>query len=84
MAISNEWTEWHLTAGGWIRGSQRRDPAQFQQRAVPDERVLTVIYKETMGRPGPVHSSHEPTWESDDKTVIERLVTRFGPPPDEL
>src|SRR5574343_541972 len=25
MAASSEWTEWHLTPRGWVRGSDQRD-----------------------------------------------------------
>lgn len=45
MAASNEWTQWHLTPGGWIRGSYKTDFGG-QDRSVPSDCVATWEYSE--------------------------------------
>jgi hypothetical protein len=45
MTASREWTEYHLTPAGWMRGSEKTD---FDQNEVtpPADRVLTMRYVE--------------------------------------
>ena len=81
MAASNEWTDYHLTPQGWVRGSERRDTGQPVTRAPPQDRVLTARYKETCNGYGPVHESQDTQWESDDTKRVEELLAEFGPPP---
>jgi len=81
MAASNEWTDYHLTPQGWVRGSERRDTGQSMTRPTPQDRVLTVTYKETCNGYGPVHESQDTRWESDDTKRVEELLGEFGPPP---
>lgn len=84
MAASNEWTEYHLTLTGWVRGNERRDSGQPVSRPIPQDRVLTVIYKETCNGYGPVHESEDTQWESYDTKRVEELLTEFGSPPKSL
>jgi hypothetical protein len=84
MAASNEWTEHHLTPNGWVRGNERRDSGQPVSRPIPQDRVLTVIYKETCNGYGPVHESQDIQWESSDTKRVEELLSKFGVPPKRL
>ena len=46
MAISRQWTEWHLTPAGWVSGSSRRDGEGNVWRDEPNDRVITFVYQE--------------------------------------
>jgi hypothetical protein len=41
MSASNEWSEYHLTPGGWVEGSEKLD-FNRSERPAPVDRVLTV------------------------------------------
>jgi len=84
MAASNEWTEWHLTPDGWIRGSQRTD---FQKvlEAPPPNRVKTCQYKELISSPtSELKTSLDTVWESENSGEVERLASLFGQCPNQL
>jgi hypothetical protein len=46
MALSDEWTEWHLTPDGWMRGE--RDSAGLHPIQAPIDRVLTILWRENV------------------------------------
>jgi hypothetical protein len=46
MAISRQWTEWHLTPRGWVSGSSRRDGEGNVWRDEPEDRIATFVYQE--------------------------------------
>ncbi|CAG1007652.1 hypothetical protein ANAEL_03565 [Anaerolineales bacterium] len=81
MAISDEWTEWHLTPGGWRPGSYETD-SNSGQIAPPEDRVMTCIYRETMSGPSdrPSESVTE-EWRTDNAAVLQALLDKFGPCP---
>jgi hypothetical protein len=84
MSASNEWTEWHLTPAGWVRGSERMDFAQLQSRPTPLDRVLTVTNKEVGNGYGPIHASQQEDWRSDDADAVAELLVKFGKAPKSL
>ena len=49
MSASNEWTEWHLTPEGWVRGSERRDGPGTTLVDYPEGSVLVFRYSEFSG-----------------------------------
>lgn len=84
MSLSNEWTEWHLTQAGWVRGTEKEDFRTITREPPPD-RVKTVVWKERLSS---VYSTpergHNKTWSSQDKAAVARLEAEFGPPPSNL
>lgn len=81
MGLSKEWTEWHLTASGWIAGDQKTDFAS-QQKDTPDGTVLSVRYSEfQVYERGPLKVETQEQWRSPDAEIVSRLVGQFGDPP---
>jgi hypothetical protein len=84
MSLSNEWTEWHLTPAGWVRGTEKEDFRKIDREPPPD-RVKTVVWHDRLSsRFSKPDRYHEETWSSPDKAAISGLVAKFGSPPDNL
>jgi hypothetical protein len=84
MSASNEWTEWHLTPDGWKRGTEKDDFKRVDRKA-PDDRVLTVVYREFLSSVySTTDESLETIWKSSDAKTIATLQAKFGPPPKHL
>ena len=88
MAISRQWTEWHLTPAGWVSGSSRRDGEGNVWRDEPDDRVITFVYQEQTGKvqTEPVATVQE-SWRSKAAGAtdnIEQLLSQHGPCPRNL
>jgi hypothetical protein len=84
MSLSNEWTEWHLTPTGWVRGTEKED-FRTVDREPPPDRVKTVVWHDRLSsRWSKPERWHDETWSSSDKAAISDLVAKFGPPPDSL
>lgn len=82
MALSKEWTEWHLTPRGWEVGSERVDFAGTTQRLPPADRVLTVRNSETQSSMySRMERSTSTIWISDDKTLLGELTAKYGEAP---
>ncbi len=85
MAASNEWTEWHLTPKGWVSGSTRVDSVGVTSAAPPDDRVLTVSYREHLSSSySRLERLSTEKWRASDDALVQRLLARWGPPPDSL
>jgi hypothetical protein len=86
MAISKQWTEWHLTPGGWVSGSSRRDGQGNVWRDEPEERVITFVYQEQIDKAHPEpHATVQESWRSKvAPTHIEQLLAQHGPCPRKL
>lgn len=84
MAASNEWTDWHLTPQGWVRGSEKTDFDQTM-RDPPQGRVMTMRWSEHVGHHyGKAHRSAIEKWRSHDSQAVEELLKTFGPSPEAL
>ncbi|WP_396604869.1 hypothetical protein ACFLEY_22385 [Bradyrhizobium sp. YCK136] len=84
MSLSNEWTEWHLTPEGWVRGTEKEDFRTINREPPPD-RVKTVVYKQRLASVySKLEEGHSVTWAANDSAAISRLETKFGPPPRNL
>jgi len=84
MSASNEWTEWHLTPKGWVRGSEKRDFSSVD-REPPKDRVLTVVYSEFVSSSfSAMDKNLESTWQSTHAPTIAKFTAEFGPPPNTL
>lgn len=85
MSASHEWTDWHLTANGWVEGSSQLDFAGVQEKPIPQDRVLTIRWDEFLGAiQGKMHRTHQEQWRSEDAPLVEELLQKFGPPPHHL
>ena len=85
MAIRNEWTEWHLTPGGWQKGSTRVQGQGNTWLDEPEDRVLSYMYKEVQGSTAPEPTvTWEETWRSKTATDIDDLLRLNGPAPRQL
>ena len=88
MAISRQWTEWHLTPRGWVSGSSRRDGEGNVWRDEPEDRIATFVYQEQIDKAHPEpHVTVQESWRS--KAVgasagIDALLTQHGPCPRKL
>ena len=85
MAMRNEWTEWHLTPGGWQRGSTRVQGRGNNWMDEPEDRVLSYVYKEVETSASPeTRVSAEETWRSKTATDIDSLLQQHGLSPRQL
>lgn len=85
MAASDEWTEWHLTASGWVRGSIRRDGSGLESKEAPSDRVLTIRYQEYFGSGmSPMKEYTTELYRSENNDHILRLIKKFGESPKSL
>jgi hypothetical protein len=88
MAISRQWTEWHLTPAGWVSGSSRRDGEGNVWRDEPQDRALTFVYQEQIDKAHPAaHATVQESWRSKAAGAaahIEALLTQHGACPRKL
>lgn len=83
MAQGDEWAEWHLTPGGWVRGSKRPDGFATVGRETPADAVLTVRYCE-FGWGLNASTEVRERWRSPDAAAVERLLKEHGEAPRRL
>jgi len=93
MAISRQWTEWHLTPAGWVSGSSRRDGEGNVWRDEPNDRVITFVYQEQtnnaqtdIAHPAQ-HATVQESWRlkvAGATANIEQLLAQHGPCPQNL
>jgi hypothetical protein len=88
MAISRQWTEWHLTPAGWVSGSTRRDGKGNVWRDEPEDRVITFVYQEQIDKAHPApHVTVQESWRSKAVRAalsVEKLLAEHGPCPQKL
>ena len=75
MALTREYTYWHLTPHGWVEGKSQTDSGIWQ-KSVPFDTVLTVKYEEVLGDDLSMTKTTERT-EVKSKALIEELETKF-------
>ncbi|MEH2191787.1 MAG: hypothetical protein V7K98_03855 [Nostoc sp.] len=85
---SKESREWHLTANGWVAGTLQHDSGR-NPISLPDNKVLTCIYKETIvpdamalsgyGEPDfNLSSDVSVIWRCSDHQLTSELLDQFG------
>jgi len=85
MSTSNEWTEWHLTSEGWLRGSKRMDFQPVKNVETPENRVKTCKYCEYQSSAfSSVNKSVSVEWVSDKEELIAELEAQYGFCPNRL
>jgi hypothetical protein len=85
MSASNEWTEWHLTPGGWLRGSEKEDSGGTKLVPKPDQCVMTVRHREYLSSSfSKLEKTDETVWASEDDSIVEGLLGQHGQAPKHL
>jgi hypothetical protein len=88
MAISRQWTEWHLTPAGWVSGSSRRDGEGNVWRDEPPDRAVTFVYQEQIDKAHPTpNATVQESWRSKAAGAaehIELLLAQHGACPRKL
>ena len=85
MSASSEWTEWHLTASGWVRGTTKTETAK-KIAAPPQSSVAAYQYIEEHsgyggGTERVVQTSTSSKVSADE---MQRLLDLFGNCPQSL
>jgi hypothetical protein len=82
MSLSSEWFYYHLTPRGWVEGTEQLDFGAGVERPVPDDRVMTVVFHESLSSifSQPARSAYV-EWRHSASRSIKRLQERFGAPP---
>ncbi len=84
MVSSREWTEWHLTPDGWIRGFQKTDFGSIEKET-PIDRVLSCKYEEEMLTAlSPIDEDFFEYWRIDNSQLIDKLIKKYGTCPKHL
>jgi len=83
MSLSKECQEYHLTPRGWIMGTFTGDTlGGIEERPIPEDRVLTIAcYDELPAAFSKPYYHYEVIWKSDDKKLIEKLISKWGEKP---
>ena len=77
--VRDEWTQWHLTPGGWQRGSRLVHPGKFVERPQPPDRLLSCIYSEYQAADEHSHSRElSEEWRWTDKTAVQEWLDTHG------
>jgi hypothetical protein len=86
MAARREWTEWHLTPRGWEMGSTRHGDQGNVWVGEPEDRVLSVTYKEqqTSSQPEPTRGTEESWRTKEVGAPIAELLREHGECPQRL
>jgi len=85
MAASNEWTEWHLTPAGWVKGSEKDDFNGLTLRGTPEGCVMTMKHSEYAGSVySGVDRKDEMVWKYSDAALVDSLLRKHGPAPRHL
>lgn len=82
MDLSYEWTDWHLTPEGWVKGDYKTD---FNREVVkvkpPANRVLTRRYIESISTVyAPLKITRKNIWSIRNVSEIKRLFRKYQYP----
>ena len=76
MAISSEYTYWHLTPHGWVDGNSKTDSGNWS-KSVPYDTFVTVKYQEVLEDDFSITKSTERTEVRADTARIQELESKF-------
>ncbi|RIK73109.1 MAG: hypothetical protein DCC68_25400 [Planctomycetota bacterium] len=79
MSCSIRWTEWNLTAAGWIRGPTVDSPGEARQHR-PAETLLTLIGWRLAIEPDAKLIVSE-VFRSPDTDAVADAMAKYGPKP---
>ena len=81
MSASKERFTYHLTPGGWVRGSERIDFSGWNHKPIPEDNVLTVVFCEDMSSSfSAIHFSVD-LGSAKDGADIKELLLQHGTDP---
>lgn len=81
LSASNEIDEMHLTPSGWVQGSEKLDFSGWQNREPPEDRLLTVSFREYMSSSfSPMELSAEETKHGTDGEILAALKKHGSEP----
>lgn len=84
MTASLEYTDWHLTKDGWLRGSEKTDSG-LKLEEPPADRIATFRYSEEISYIGPTEERLEKTWmRRDSSEELKRAIEKYGECPRRL
>lgn len=76
MAISSEYTHWHLTPHGWVEGSSKNNSGNWT-KSVPYDAYLTIKYQEVLEDDFSTTKTTERIEVRNDTSRIEELEAKF-------
>ncbi|PZR18901.1 MAG: hypothetical protein DI539_15910 [Flavobacterium psychrophilum] len=76
MALSYEYTYWHLTPNGWVAGDSKTDFNSWN-KPTPAETLKTVRYTEKLGHNFYLEKDIETVYETLNKTLLENAEKSF-------
>lgn len=84
MSASLEYTEWHLTAIGWVRGTMKTDSA-YEPKEPPMDVLTTFVYSEEISYSGPMDERVVKRWaRSASENAIAHAIELHGECPRSL
>ena len=85
VAASIEWTEWHITSGGWLRGSTRTDNGQTTILDHPQS-LAVFRYSEEISYAGsrPSGKTERVARGAGDESRVVEAISTHGPCPTSL
>ncbi len=84
MALSNEWTEWHLTENGWEEGSNKTDFTK-KIKETPENIFLTKRYTEIVTSSfSKLNKNISEIYNNGNGSKIKELIGIFGDCPEHL
>lgn len=83
--MRDEYTEWHLTPTGWVRGTEQRNYGSARIVPPPANRVKSVQYYEIpKGIEGEKIKGVSSTYQGADFKFTDSLESTFGTCPEKL
>ena len=77
MDFSHEWTDWHLTPKGWVKGSYKVDFSEVRVAEIPADRVLTRRYEEKIASvSSPLKILKRNIWDNGNPELIKKLYKK--------
>lgn len=77
MEFSHEWTDWHLTPRGWVKGSYKVDFGEEKIVDPPLDRVLTRRYEEMIASvSAPLKIVKRNIWDNGNSEQIKTLYKK--------
>jgi hypothetical protein len=78
MDFSHEWTDWHLTPRGWVKGSYKVDFKNEVSVEAPKNRVLTRRYEEIITSvSAPLKIVKTNVWDNGKTEMIKKLYKKY-------
>ena len=84
MSASSEWTEWHMTQSGWVRGTTKTETGMQVSTPPPDSIATYQFIDEHSGYGRGTQRVVGPSATSEISEELGRLIKLHGPCPQKL